>query len=218
MVDDGRVRVLLADDHPVYRDGLTGLLCATVDLAVVGQAATGLEAVRLAESLSPQVVVLDLNMPELNGVDAARRILHQAPNTAILILTMYDDDALVFRAMQAGARGYVVKSAEPDAILAAIRAVARGEAILGAAVARRLPGWFHEIADDRGPFVQLTPREREALDLLARGWGNPAIAGSMGISEKTIRNVVSNILVKLQVADRAGAIAKARDAGLGGIA
>jgi DNA-binding NarL/FixJ family response regulator len=110
----------------------------------------------------------------------------------------------------------VVKSAEPEAILAAIRAVARGEAILGAAVARRLPSWFQGMADDRGPFVHLTPREREALDLLARGWGNPAIAASMGVSEKTIRNVVSNILVKLQVADRAGAIAKARDGGLGG--
>jgi DNA-binding NarL/FixJ family response regulator len=210
------VRVLLADDHPVYRDGLSGLLSATEDLAVVGQAATGSEAVRLAESLSPQVVVLDLNMPELDGVEAARRILQRAPDTAILILTMYDDDTLVFRAMQAGARGYVVKSAQPATIVAAIRSVARGEAILGPEVALRLPAWFHGMADERGPFVQLTPREREALDLLARGWGNPAMARSMGVSEKTIRNVVSNILVKLQVADRAAAIAKARDAGLGG--
>jgi DNA-binding NarL/FixJ family response regulator len=210
-----RIRVLLADDHPVYRDGLAGLLGATTDLTVVGQASTGRRAVTMAESLTPDVVVLDLNMPELNGVDAARQIVATAPHTAVLILTMYDDDALVFQAMQAGARGYVLKSADPDTILAAVRSVARGEAIFGAALAQRLSHWFGTMDGNRGPFAALTPRENQALELIARGWGNPAIAERMGVSAKTVRNLVSNIFTKLQVADRAQAIAKARDAGLG---
>lgn len=210
-----RIRVLLADDHPVYRDGLAGLLGATTDLTVVGQASTGRRAVTMAESLTPDVVVLDLNMPELNGVDAARQIVATAPHTAVLILTMYDDDALVFQAMQAGARGYVLKSADPDTILAAVRSVARGEAIFGAALAQRLSHWFGTMEGNRGPFAALTPRENQALELIARGWGNPAIAERMGVSAKTVRNLVSNIFTKLQVADRAQAIAKARDAGLG---
>lgn len=210
------IRVLLADDHPVYRDGLAGLLGATTDLVVVGRAATGREAVELAASLAPDVVVLDLNMPELNGVDAARQIVGTSPHTAVLILTMYDDDALVFQAIQAGARGYVLKSANPDTVLTAVRSVAHGEAIFGAALAQRLSQWFGAIDSRRGPFVQLTPRENEALGLIARGWPNPAIGERMGVSGKTVRNLVSNILAKLQVADRAGAIAKARDAGLGG--
>lgn len=210
------MRILLADDHPVYREGLAGLLAATPDLTVVGQAATGLQAVTLAEALTPDVVVLDLNMPELNGVDAARRIVGSAPHTAVLILTMYDDDALVFQAIQAGARGYVLKAAEPATVLAAIRSVAHGEAIFGAALAQRLSAWFGAMTTDRGPFVQLTPRERQALDLIARGWGNPAIAQRLDVSPKTVRNLVSNIFTKLQVADRAAAIAKAREAGLGG--
>lgn len=210
-----RIRVLLADDHPVYRDGLAGLLGATTDLTVVGQASTGRRAVTMAESLTPDVVVLDLNMPELNGVDAARQIVATAPHTAVLILTMYDDDALVFQAMQAGARGYVLKSADPDTILAAVRSVARGEAIFGTALAQRLSHWFGTMDGNRGPFAALTPRENQALELIARGWGNPAIAERMGVSAKTVRNLVSNIFTKLQVADRAQAIAKARDAGLG---
>lgn len=210
-----RIRVLLADDHPVYRDGLAGLLGATTDLTVVGQASTGRRAVTMAESLTPDVVVLDLNMPELNGVDAARQIVATAPHTAVLILTMYDDDALVFQAIQAGARGYVLKSADPDTILAAVRSVARGEAIFGAALAQRLSHWFGTMDGNRGPFAALTPRENQALELIARGWGNPAIAERMGVSAKTVRNLVSNIFTKLQVADRAQAIAKARDAGLG---
>lgn len=209
------VQVLLADDHPIYREGLAGLLGATTDLVVVGEAGTGRQAAELAASLTPDVVILDLNMPELNGVDAARQIVGTAPHIAVLILTMYDDDALVFQAIQAGARGYVLKSADPDTILAAVRSVARGEAIFGAALAQRLSHWFATMGDHRGPFVQLTPRENEALELIARGWGNPAIAERMGVSAKTVRNLVSNIFTKLQVADRAQAIAKARDAGLG---
>jgi len=172
MTDDP-IRIVLADDHPVYRDGLAGLLSSTTDLTVIGQAATGMEAVALAESLTPDVVVLDLNMPELNGVDAARRIVGAAPHTAVLMLTMYDDDALVFQAIQAGARGYVLKSAEPGTVLAAIRSVAHGEAIFGAALAQRLSAWFSAMSGDRGPFVQLTPREHEALELIARGWEIP---------------------------------------------
>jgi DNA-binding NarL/FixJ family response regulator len=216
VVGEDPIRILLADDHPVYREGLAGLLAASSDLSVVGQASTGTEAVALAESITPDVVVLDLNMPELNGVDAARRSVGSAPHTAVLILTMYDDDALVFQAIQAGARGYLLKSADPATVLAAIRSVARGDAIFGAALAQRLSAWFNTIGAERGPFVQLTPREGQALELIARGWGNPAIAQRMEVSAKTVRNLVSNIFSKLQVADRAAAIAKAREAGLGG--
>ncbi len=209
------VRVLVADDHPLYRDGLAGLLDATDDLAVVGQAEDGARAVALAEELTPDVVVLDLKMPVLDGIEAARRIVAAAPHTAVLMLTMFDDDALVFRAIRAGARGYVLKGADPVAVLAAVRAVARGEAVFGADLAGRLTDWFATAPADLGPFVQLTSREHEVLDLLARGLANPAIAERLGISAKTVRNVVSNVLVKLQVVDRAAAIARARDAGLG---
>ncbi|MCB7135961.1 response regulator [Cellulosimicrobium marinum] len=209
------VRVVLADDHPLYRDGLAGLLGTTDDLVVVGTAEDGAGAVALAEELTPDVVVLDLKMPVLDGVEAARRIVAAAPHTAVLVLTMFDDDALVFRAMRAGARGYVLKAADPVAVLAAVRAVARGEAVFSPDLASRLRDWFAAAPVDLGPFARLTPRERDVLDLLARGLGNPAIGERLGISAKTVRNVVSNVLVKLQVADRAGAVARARDAGLG---
>lgn len=208
-------RVVVADDHPLYREGLVGLLTAAGDIVVVAQAGNGADAVTQTEELTPDVVVLDLKMPELDGVEATRRIVTAAPHTGVLVLTMYDDDALVFRAIQAGARGYVLKSEQPATVLAAVRAVARGDAVFGHELAGRLAAWFAAAPPDLGPFVQLTPREHQVLDLLARGLGNPAIADRLGISAKTVRNVVSNVLVKLQVADRAAAIARARDAGLG---
>jgi len=212
---DDQVRVILADDHPLYREGLAGLLATTTDLVVVGQAGTGAEAVALAEAVHPDVVVVDVNMPVVDGIEATRRIVAASPHVAVLALTMYDDDALVFQAVQAGARGYLLKSAEPEAVLAGVRAVARGEAIFGRAVAGRLAAWFAAAAAQATPFVQLTARERQVLNLLAQGLGNPAIGQRLGISPKTVRNLVANVLTKLQVADRGEAIARARAAGLG---
>lgn len=205
-------RVLVADDHPLYREGLVGLLAATEDLTVVGEAANGAEAVRLAVELAPDVVVMDVNMPSLNGIEATRRILAAVPECQVLILTMLDDET-VAEAIRAGARGYAVKSASPAATLAAIRSVANGDVVFSAALAARLTQLLGT-PSAQAPFVQLTPREREALALVAKGWDNPRIAGRLGVADKTVRNLVSNILVKLQVADRSAAIEKAREAGL----
>lgn len=178
---------------------------------VVGQASDGFEAVRLAAELSPDVVVMDVTMPGLDGIEATRRIVTAAPQVRVLILSMLEDSS-VADAVAAGARGYVVKSATPDATLAAIRSVAQGDIIFSSALAARLTAM---VAGDRAPFVELTTREREALELVAKGWDNPRIARHLGIADKTVRNLVSLILVKLQVADRASAIEKARRAGLG---
>lgn len=206
--------VLVADDHPVYREGLIGLIRATDDLTVVGEAPDGVEAVRLAAELSPDVVVMDIDMPGLNGVEATRRIVAAAPGASVLILSMLDDET-VFEAMSAGARGYLVKSSSADATLAAIRSVAQGDIIFSAGLASRLTRAFTTGTASSPALRGLTPREHEVLDLIARGWDNPRIADRLAIAGKTVRNVVSNILVKLQVADRAAAIAKARQAGLG---
>ena len=212
-MSDTTFRVLVVDDHPLYREGLVGLLGTTEDLIVVGQAADGIEAVRLAAERSPDVVVMDVTMPELNGLEATRQIVSAAPHVRVLVLTMADD-AGVADAVAAGARGYVVKSATPAATLAAIRSVAHGDIIFSASLASRLSTI---VADGRSrePFVELTTREREALALLAKGWDNPRIARHLGIADKTVRNLVSIILIKLQVAHRADAIAKARQAGMG---
>lgn len=209
-----RFRVLVADDHPLYREGLVGLLATTEDLVVVGRAADGAEAVRLAAGLSPDVVVMDVNMPGLDGIEATRRIVSAAPGVRVLMLSMLDD-ASVADAVAAGARGYVVKSAAPEATLAAIRSVALGDIIFSASLAARLTAMVAGGAQAQPPFVELTARERETLALLARGWDNPRIARRLGIADKTVRNLVSIILVKLQAADRAAAIEKARRAGLG---
>lgn len=209
-----RTRVLLADDHPVYREGLAGLIDVTDDLAVVGQASNGTEAVRLAGELRPDVAVVDLNMPGLHGIDATRGIGEVSPDTAVVVLTMFDDDATIFQAVQAGARGYVVKTDSPAAIMAAIRSAAHGEVIFSAELARRMTQWFGGLEQSRPVLAQLTPREREVLTLLARGRDNAAIGTLLGVSDKTVRNVVSNVFAKLQVADRAAATAKAREAGL----
>ena len=212
-MSDTTFRVLVVDDHPLYREGLVGLLGTTEDLIVVGQAADGIEAVRLAAERSPDVVVMDVTMPELNGLEATRQIVSAAPHVRVLVLTMADD-AGVADAVAAGARGYVVKSSTPAATLAAIRSVAHGDIIFSASLASRLSTI---VADGRSrePFVELTTREREALALLAKGWDNPRIARHLGIADKTVRNLVSIILIKLQVAHRADAIAKARQAGMG---
>lgn len=212
--DQAPTTVLLVDDHPLYRRGLAGLLATTTDLVVVGQGGSGREAVDDAGRLRPDVVVLDLTMPELDGVEACRQILATAPSTAVLILTMSDDDDLVFRAMQAGARGYVVKSADPSSVLTAIRTVAGGGAVLSPGLATRLASWFTTLEREHGPLAHLTVREREVLRLMVRGRDNAAIAAYLGVSLKTVRNVVSAVLAKLSVPDRSAAVAKARAAGL----
>ena len=210
------IRVLICDDHPVFRDGLSAMLTASGTFEVIGEASDGAEAIERASTLVPDVIVMDINMPELDGIEATRRILSNDNGARILMLTMSDDDDSVFAAMRAGALGYVLKGADKDEIRRATDAVARGEAIFGAAIARRAIAFFAQ--GTRGgpiPFPELTEREREVLEQAAHGTRNTGIARRLGISEKTVRNHVSNIFVKLQVADRAEMVAKARDAGVG---
>lgn len=213
----GVVRVVLADDHPVFRLGLRALLDAAAEVLVVGDAASGTEAVALALDLRPDVVVMDLDMPEVGGIEATRRITAAAPEVAVLVLTMFEDDDSVFAAMRAGARGYVVKGADSPEVLRAIAAVAEGEAIFGPSVARRVLGYLTRPLAARDPrvFPELTDREREILELIASGTSNGQIASRLSLSPKTVRNNVSSIFTKLQVADRAEAIVRARRAGLG---
>lgn len=217
--DDEPVRVLLADDHPAFRSGLRFMLSETPGIEVVGEAGSGAETVQLAGELQPDVVVMDLNMPGMNGIDATRHVVTDSPHVGVLVLTMLEDDDSVFQAMRAGARGYVLKGADQDEIERAVNAVARGEAIFGPNVARRIAAYFtappESPSGSKTSFPQLTDREREVLSLVADGNTNPEIAQRLFLSPKTVRNHVSNIFTKLQVADRAHAIARARDAGLG---
>ncbi len=215
-----RIRVLVADDHPVFRYGMRALLSAEPDIELVGEAADGEEAIQLAASLRPDVILMDLNMPGTNGIEATRRILEAGPQeeVGILMLTMFEDDDSVFAAMRVGARGYVLKGADGTETLRAIRAVARGEAIFGPSIARRLTQYFaapRQEAVATRAFPELTERERDILALIARGYTNTAIADRLYLSPKTVRNYVSSIFAKLQVADRAEAIVRAREAGLG---
>ena len=213
---DEVIRVLIVDDHPLYRDGLEQLLMSDGRFAVIGSVGTGQDAVAVADAEQPDVVVMDLQLPDLHGIDATRQIVGASPHIAVLVLTMFEDDDSVFAAMRAGARGYLVKGAEHAAIRRAVEAVGQGETILGPAVAKRVLAHFATVtADSSTPFPELTPREREVLDLVARGLGNQEIARRLCISHRTARNHVSNIFTKLQVADRAQAIVAARDAGLG---
>lgn len=209
------IRVLVADDHPLYLNGLTGLIAATADLELVGQGTDGRTAVALAEELHPDVAVLDLQMPHVDGIEATRTIGRTCPDVGVLILTMYDGDERVFQAMRAGARGYVEKSAAPAVVIDAVRTVGRGGAVFSPALTQRLSEWFGTLSREHGPLARLTPRERDVLDLMARGRDNASIADTLGVSPKTVRNTVSSVFVKLQVADRQSAIAKARGAGLG---
>jgi DNA-binding NarL/FixJ family response regulator len=212
------IRILIADDHPVFRDGLRVLLGTVEDCELVEEATTGEEAVARTAELQPDVVLMDIRMPDSDGIEATRRIIRTSPHVAVLVLTMFEDDDSVFSAMRAGARGYLLKGADQTEILRAIRAVASGEAIFGASIARRLMDYFS--APRTGlpaqTFPELTEREHEVLELIARGFANQAIAGRLFLSPKTVRNHVSNIFSKLQVADRAQAIVRAREAGLGG--
>lgn len=211
------LRVLIADDHPLFRHGLAGALEAASDIEVLGEATTGDEAIELAERVQPDVVLMDIQMPGTNGIEATRSIVQTSPQIRVLVVTMFQDDASVFMAMRAGARGYVLKDAEKEDILRAIRAVGRGEAIFSPTIATRVIHFF--AATNRSvpkeAFPALTEREREILQLLAEGHTNPAIAKELMLSPKTVSNYLSNIFGKLQVADRAEAILRAREAGLG---
>jgi DNA-binding NarL/FixJ family response regulator len=201
----------------MYRRGLSALLVTQRGWEVVAEASTGIGAVTAAHACQPDVVVMDLNMPELDGVEATRRIVAASPHVGVLVLTMYDDDSSVFAAMRAGARGYLLKGQDQAEILRAVAAVASGEAIFGPAVARRIIEFFAapRPSEIEQVFPELTAREHEVLDLIAAGRSNTDLAKSLVLSPKTVRNHVSNIFTKLHVADRSEAIVRAREAGLG---
>lgn len=210
-------RVLLVDDHPLVRNGLRALLSTVLDLVVVGEAANGKEAIVQALELQPDIILMDLHMPELNGVEATRSIVQANPHIGVLVLTMLEDDASVFAAMRAGARGYLLKGADQSDVLRAISVVAHGEAIFSPSIARRLIQYFANVQPALPPssFPDLTEREREILGLIALGKSNAEIAQELVLSPKTVSNHVSNIFSKLQVVDRAQAVLRARQAGLG---
>ena len=214
MVDP--IRILIADDHSFYREGVRVMLEAMREAEVVGEAMSGDEAVALAGTLQPDVVLMDIKMPGMNGIDATRAILHTSPHIGVLIVTMFDDDDSVFAALRAGARGYLLKDARLDDLIRSVTAVHRGEAIFSPAIARRMIQYFSTPRTPVPPqlFPDLTEREREVLTLVAQGLSNEAIAARLVLSLKTVRNHVSNILSKLQVNDRTQAIIRARDAGL----
>ena len=220
------IRVLIADDHVFYREGVRALLSTAPDITVSGEASTGDEAVERAAELKPDIILMDLKMPGLNGVEATRRILQTQPASGVLIITMFDDDDSVFAAMRAGARGYLLKDADREELLRAIMAVQRGEAIFSPAIAQRMITYFSGLPArsraatpagraEAAEFAELTEREREILDLIAQGHNNTVIAQRLVLSIKTVQNYVSSILSKLQVADRAQAIVRAREAGFG---
>jgi DNA-binding NarL/FixJ family response regulator len=210
------LRVLVVDDHPLYREGLAMALSAMPGKTVVGQAGDGEEAIRAVADLSPDVVVMDLHMDGMNGVEATRAITAHEPSPAVLVLTMLENDDSVFAAMRAGARGYLLKGSTGAEIGRALDGVANGEVVFSSGIAERVLAFFAGGSRrEAQPFPQLTEREREILDLVARGLTNAAIARTFVISDKTVRNHVSNVFAKLQVAGRAEAVARARDAGLG---
>ena len=211
----GPFRVLVADDHQLFRDGLRSLVMAMPDAELVGEAADGLEAVALADSSRADVVVMDLRMPRIDGIEATRRILTGRSDVHVLVVSMLDDDASVFAAMRAGARGYVLKGAGHEEVTAAIRSVQRGEAIFGAGIAARMADYFaHLTPTVEDSFPELTRTERDVLRLLAEGLQNTQIAERLFLAPKTVRNNVSSILTKLNVADRTEAALRAREAGV----
>jgi DNA-binding NarL/FixJ family response regulator len=213
---DEPIRLYIVDDHTLFRDGLRALLDSREDMQVVGQASTGMEAVETVATAMPDVVLMDIQMPDMNGIEATRRVLHIRPEISVIVVTMLETDDTVFAALRAGARGYVLKEADQDEMLRTIRAVAAGEAFFGPAIAKRLMGFFANLPPAAsGAFPELTEREIEVLELIAKGFNNARIAQHLGISSKTVRNHVSNVLSKLHVADRAEAIIRARQAGLG---
>jgi DNA-binding NarL/FixJ family response regulator len=211
-----KTRVLIVDDHPVFRFGLRSLISSVPEMEVIAEATSGEEAIEEAKKIEPDIILMDINMPGINGIEATHRILATNPEIGILILTMFEDDS-VFEAIQAGARGYILKGADPEETLRAIQSVTNGEAIFSAKIADRLVRILNTINGNENAsiFPELTEREREVLDLMAKGLTNTAISEKLFLSPKTVRNHVSNIFAKLQVSDRTQAVIKAREAGLG---
>jgi DNA-binding NarL/FixJ family response regulator len=207
--------VVLVDDHPLVRQGMRAVIDAADDIEVVGEAADGAEAVRRCVETLPDVVLMDLQMPELNGIEATKQVRTRSPTTAVLVLTMYDDDAMVFEAVASGAAGYLLKGSDGADVVAAIRAAAQGQAIFGAALAQRMRTWFTRPQQQASPFPELTDRERDILDGVAAGRTNSEIGATLFLSPKTVANNVSLIIDKLHFAHRTDAIVKARQAGLG---
>ncbi len=212
-----KIRILIAEDSAPFRRGLHSLLQSVDDLEVVGEATTGQETIQRAGELQPDVILMDLQMPGTNGIEATRQIINASPHISILMLTMFEDDDSVFAALRAGARGYLLKGALKAEIVRAIHSVASGEAVFGPAIARRLMQYFSAPPPTAASpaFPELSEREREILDLIAQHFTNVEIAERLSLAPKTVRNHVSNIFTKLQVADRAQAIIRAREAGLG---
>jgi DNA-binding NarL/FixJ family response regulator len=211
------VRVLVADDHPIFRDGLRALLATDQEIELVGEASDGAAVQALVDELQPDIVLMDLHMPDVDGVTATRQIAQRSPHVGVIVLTMFDDDDSVFAAMRAGARGYLLKGTNQSDLIRAIHLVAGGGAMFGTAVAQRVLEFFSRPRRTASPiaFPQLTDREHEVLELIAHGHNNASIASRLHISDKTVRNHVSNIFTKLSVADRAEAVVRAREAGLG---
>ena len=215
------IRVVIADDHPVFRYGLRALLLAEPATELVGEAENGDQAIELAATVNPDVILMDITMPDTDGLEATRTIVATSPQCRIVVLTMLEDDEMVFAAMRAGARGYIVKGASTEEILGAITLVHAGDLVFGAAIASRLLVWFNSprtaaaAASSNHPFPELSAREREVVSLLAAGYTNAAIADRLYLSSKTVRNHVSAVFAKLQVSDRGQAIVRAREAGLG---
>ena len=214
MSADALLRIVLVDDHPVVRDGLKALLSSVDDMAVVGEAGSGEEALEVLRSTSADVVIMDIDMPGIGGIEATRRLVADC-GCVVLVLTMYGEDEFVFAALQAGARGYLMKGAQQEDVLRTIRAVSRGDAVFGHEVADRRLHSFTTTGGNRTPFPELSDRERDVLVLLADGTSNALIARQLGLTPKTVANHVSNILTKLHAVDRAEAVVRARRAGLG---
>lgn len=216
------IRLLIVDDHTLFREGLQAIFLSVDDIEVVGEAATGEDAIQQTQTLKPDVILMDIQMGDVNGIEASKRILETLPETKIIMLTMLEDSESLFAAMVAGARSYVLKGTDKAEVLKIIRAVAGGEILFGAAIANRVTNYFRNLnaaSSTRNtpttPFPELSERELEVLDLIARGFNNHEIAEQLHVSVKTVSNHISNIFSKLHVADRAQAIIKAREAGLG---
>lgn len=214
------IQLMIADDHKLFREGLKALLAVTDDIEIVGEAEDGASALKKCLELVPDIILMDINMPGLNGIHATQQILEKLPQTGIIMLTMLDDDTSVFNAMRAGARGYLLKGADPKEVLSVIRAVAEGQALFGPSIAIRLMNFFKELTlkpaavQSKSTFPELTERELEILRLISQGLNNSEIAQKLVLSPKTVRNHITNIFSKLQVADRAQAIVRAREEGV----
>jgi DNA-binding NarL/FixJ family response regulator len=212
---ESQLRILVADDHPVFLSGIRAVLDTMARVKVVGEVTTGVAAIEAARRLRPDLVLMDVNMPQVNGIEATQRILREHPRMGVVVLTMFDDDDTLLAAVRAGARGYLLKGAPAVEVALAVEAVSRGEAIFGSHVANRIMAHIIDPLAKRLPFPDLTDRERAVLELVADGRDNTSIARALGLSSKTVRNYMSRIFVKLQVADRAAAAVRARRAGIG---